>query len=202
MNRGWVLLLVSGCAALLLYLNIEPQTPVANDAQVVERNSPDLAGQDVLFHQLHENGSLHYRLKAVTINQFTDENLTRMEIPELHLRSATQAPWDIDSREGFIRQSETPEQTMEDIVYLRDQVRMEQENPNSGTITLRSDSFYLYPDRQFAETQQDVIIDTEVGRTTAAGLTADLDTGVIRLSSSDNQRVHTIVLPEQFKQKS
>ena len=32
-----------------------------------------------------------------------------------------------------------------------------------------------------------------------AGLRADLTSGVLTLSSAETQRVHTIVLPEQFK---
>ena len=87
----------------------------------------------------------------------------------------------------------------EEVVFLSDEVHMLQDHPVNGLVTLRSDSFYLYPDRQYAQTQQNVTIDTQVGRTTAAGMTADLETGVLTLMSSETQRVHTIVLPEQFK---
>ena len=43
------------------------------------------------------------------------------------------------------------------------------------------------------------MIDTEVGRTKAAGMRANLESGVLSLISAQHQRVHTIVLPEQFK---
>jgi hypothetical protein len=43
------------------------------------------------------------------------------------------------------------------------------------------------------------MIDTNAGRTRAIGLTADLDAGLLKLSSDRKERVHTIVLPGQFR---
>ena len=67
---------------------------------------------------------------------------------------------------------------------------------------VKSDSFKLYPQEQFAQTDEDVMIDTEVGRTQAAGMHVDLDSGVITLKSDPQQRIHTIILPEQFQQQN
>jgi lipopolysaccharide export system protein LptC len=57
----------------------------------------------------------------------------------------------------------------------------------------------LYPARQYAETDQDVMIDSHIGRTTATGLEGDLQLGMLRFFSSRSARVHTVLLPEQFK---
>lgn len=43
------------------------------------------------------------------------------------------------------------------------------------------------------------MIESNAGRTTAVGLTADLGAGLLTLSSSESQRVHTTVLPNQFR---
>jgi hypothetical protein len=43
------------------------------------------------------------------------------------------------------------------------------------------------------------MIATHAGSTTAAGLSGDLEAGRVKLSSRKNERVHTIVLPGQFK---
>ena len=182
----------------ITYFQVTKEDPAQETTSdtTVEVNTPDIFGREVQFNQLREDGSLHYRLKADSIRQFLDENLTRMEVPEVHLRNPDQPPWDIYAQEGFIRKLE---QSAQDVVFLRSAVRMVQDHPVNGQITLRSESFYLYPDRQYAQTEDDVIIDTEVGRTTAAGMSANLDTGVLTLTSSTTQRIHTIVLPEQFK---
>ncbi len=200
MNLKWILLIVIvAIGSYLAYSPNQQHESVASPTEVVERNQADLFGKDVRFNQLHQDGQLHYRLHATSIRQFDDEQLTQMTDPKFHLRSATQAPWDIDANEGFISKKEAGSGTLEDVIFLRKAVQMEQHNPTNGRITLRSEAIYIYPDRQLAESQQDVIIDTEVGRTTAAGLSANLDSGFIKLSSSATQRVHTIVLPEQFK---
>ena len=182
-----------------LSLQSDPDVDAPADSTTIERNNPDMYGRDVQFNQFHEDGRLHYRLNAQAIEQYDTERLTRMELPRLHLRSENQPPWDIKSLEGFIRQSAISAEVQEEVVFLTGKVHMLQDHPVNGLVRLRSDSFYLYPDRQFAQTQQNVTIDTQVGRTTAAGMTANLESGVLTLISSDTQRVHTIVLPEQFR---
>ena len=173
---------------------------------------PDTYGQDVTFSQLRPDGSMHYRLDADTIRQFEDEQATRLLSPELRLESPTSPPWDIAAAKGYLDKKPNPDGTMEDVVYLSDDVEMVQTHPTNGRTILRSETFYIYPDRQYAQTHEDVMIDTEVGRTRAAGLTADLDTGTLHLTSRPGlvditgetrgkQRVHTIILPEQFKQR-
>jgi lipopolysaccharide export system protein LptC len=194
------IVLASLIVAVLAWLNFsgEPKPAESTDA-VVEINEPDVHGEDVTFRQLRADGALHYELRAATIKQFNVENLTRMIEPDLHLLNPTQPPWDIEASLGYIRKRLGPAGINEDVVFLREQVELRQQHPQNGLVTMRSSSFYLYPDRQYAETDQDVMIDTDVGRTLAAGLVADLEKGLLKLSSGANQRVHTIVLPEQFK---
>ena len=177
-------------------------TEVTTDTPAVDEGvdtEPDVYGKDVTFRQLRPDGSLHYRLRASTIRQFDLDQLTRMAQPQLHLLNPEQPPWDIESNHGYIRKRSGPRGQPEDVVFLREEVELVQLHPENGLITMRSESFYIYPDRQYAETDQDVMIDTEVGRTKAAGLRANLENGVLSLSSAQHQRVHTIVLPEQFK---
>ena len=199
MGRYIGIAVIAVVAAYAMYQLIGTDVPEQSEKETIILTEPDVFGEDVLFNQLRADGSLHYRLRASAIRQFNSDELTRMTTPELHLTNIKQPPWDIGSRHGYIRSRTNPEGNPEEVVYLRDTVKMVQEHPVNGQITLRSESFYIYPDRQYAETDQDVMIDTEVGRTTAAGMRADLKTGTLNLSSSSSQRVHTIVLPEQFK---
>ncbi len=169
------------------------------DEQTIERKQPDVLGEGVTFSELRPDGSLQYRLLASTIQQFDADRLTRLEAPDLHLTSQRQPPWDVTARHGYLRKRPNPQGEEEDVVFLREDVRMVQMHPRNGRLTLRSETMYVFPDREYAQTDEDVMIDTEVGRTRAAGMIADMATGMLRLSSSVSQRVHTIVLPEQFK---
>ena len=176
----------------------EPATDVDYE-QIIERKQPDVLGEAVTFSELRPDGSLQYRLLADTIQQFDADRLTRLEDPDLHLTSERQPPWDVTARHGYLRVRLNPQGEEEDVVFLREDVHMVQLHPRNGRLSLRSETMYIVPDREYAQTDEDVMIDTEVGRTRAAGMIADMATGKLRLSSSASQRVHTIVLPEQFK---
>ncbi|NKC00930.1 MAG: LPS export ABC transporter periplasmic protein LptC [Pseudomonadales bacterium] len=195
---GMVILAIM--AAYFYWATQESQTADRDDPEDEHTKSqPDVYGKGVRYHQLHPDGSLHYRLNAARIEQYYDREFTEMQAPRVHLLSANQPPWDIESKIGTIRQAVTRGGAKEDVVFLNEDVEMVQKHPENGTMTLRSEVFQLFPDRQYAQTDQDVIIDSEVGRTVAAGMVADLETGILTLSSDSTQRVHTIVLPEQFK---
>jgi hypothetical protein len=43
------------------------------------------------------------------------------------------------------------------------------------------------------------MITTHAGRTRAVGLQGNLDQGLLKLFSNDEQRVHTVILADQFK---
>jgi LPS export ABC transporter protein LptC len=176
-----------------------PTDPTAEDT-IIE-SEPDIYAQEVQYTQLRADGSLQYQLEAGAIRQFQDDNLTSMTSPRLTLLNPDQAPWDIRSNHGYIRGATGVEQDNQEVVYLREEVIVEQNNIQQGLITMRSEAMYFYPDRQYAETDQGVMIDTEVGRTRAASMQAFLETGLLSLSSNETQRVHTIVLPEQFKKR-
>ena len=196
-NLGLVVLIFG--LAYWLWSTDENQTD-SNAASPADADSePDIYGKNVQFNQLNPDGSLHYRLRAREIEQYAQGQTTEMIEPNLHLLSTQQPPWDIDAQEGNIRVTRTDDGAREERVELDINVEMVQSHPEKGVVTLKSQAFVLFPDRQYAETDQNVIIDTEVGRTVAAGLSADLNSGVLQLSSSDTQRVHTIILPEQFK---
>ena len=199
MLRRLGLALVILTAAGMLYSLREPDLQPREILTANNENEPDVYGENVTFNQLNADGTLHYHLRAQAIRQFSSEELTRMTSPELKLLNPQEPPWDIASNLGYIRKRLAPNGQAEEVVFLREDVEMVQTRADLSVVTLSSESFYIYPDRQYAETDQDVMIDTAVGRTKAAGLKADLETGLLKLSSNSNQRVHTIVLPEQFK---
>jgi lipopolysaccharide export system protein LptC len=178
------------------------RTEDASRTDTLIESEPDIYGHGVKFTQLRNDGSTQYELTASAIRQFQDDGLTSMVSPSLKAHNPEQPPWDIRSNHGYIRGAQREGGEKEEVVYLREEVLLEQKNPESGFITMRSEAMYFYPDRQYAETDQAVMIDTQVGRTRAGGMQAYLDTGLLNLMSNRTQRVHTIVLPEQFKKSA
>ena len=162
-------------------------------------DEPDLYMEQAVITQFRSDGVLKYRLAASEIRYFENQGLTRMTEPDLNLHNDTQPSWNLKSKHGYVRQRDTAAGVAEEVVFLREDVELSQQFKDGRHLDLRSATLYLYPDRQYAETDQDVMIDTDVGRTVAAGLKGDLENGLLNLVSNQTQNVHTIVLPEQFK---
>ena len=163
-------------------------------------DSPDLLMATANILRYRPDGSLSYRLAAQQIRHFDAQQITRLNTAHLHMiDQQDQSPWDVHAGAGDITREPGPAEVPEEVVFLHDAVEMTQENPDGSFIRLQTPSLYYYPDRQYAETSQNVMIDTDVGRTKAVGLQGELQHGLIRLFSSEQVRVHTIVLRPQFR---
>ena len=164
---------------------------------------PELAGEPDFFvegaaiTQFQDDGSIQYRLKAREIRHFEDEQYTRLLEPDLELHNESELPWRITSERGEIHG--TAAAPGGEQVLLRDGVVVHQAGSGSEFMTIRCEALDVYPERKYAETRRDVMIETDVGRTAARGMQADLTRGSMKLSSGKDAAVHTIVQREQFE---
>ncbi len=201
-NRPHGLWLMLALTALLglgwLWLDEQSQSPSAAERLPPElREEPDLFVHDAVIHQFHPDGKRKYLLHATTINHFDRDALTRMQQPDLLLESQ-QDPWRATSDYGSVRKQTAPDGTLEEVVFLRQSVELSQTRKPPRYLSMRTSSLYLYPDREYVETDQSVTIDTHTGRTKASSMKGNLGTGVLLLAG-DTKQVQTIVLPFQFK---
>jgi lipopolysaccharide export system protein LptC len=174
--------------------DMAPATPVARAP-----DDPDLTLEQALITRFRESGTLKYRLRSPLIEHFESGSLTRMESPELELHSQPDPPWHMTASRGTISNVPDADGGTEERVLLDENVRMEQRFEDGRQFELRTPSATVFPDREYAETSRNVMITTHAGRTTAVGLQGDLDRGLVHLFSDADQRVHTILLPDQFK---
>lgn len=158
-------------------------------------DEPDVLIEGAFIRQFELTGNLRYTLRAAEIRHFDRDTLTNLRKPELVLFDPDEPPWDISAKRGHITEGEFAGVTQEK-VELIDDVFLSQRQADDGFIEIYTPGLTIYPDSQYAESSLDVMIDTNVGRTKAVGLTGDLATGVIKLGSNAKQRVHTIVLPQ------
>lgn len=199
MNAWNWLLLLFGCVAIVFLLrDTDPAEIEVPPSEVLSSGEPDLYMEDAVVTQYQGDGSLKYELASTRIRHFKDRNLTQLDDPDLQMHQTDNPPWTARADEGEIRYQATEEDVQEEVFYLHQNVFLEQAR-GERFISLRSDDLTIYPDRRYAETDQAVMIDTNAGRTKAVGLAADLERSVLKLSSNETQRVHSIVLPFQFK---
>ena len=198
-SKWFWLLTVLGAIVLVFWLSPwREATPPAALPEALS-DEPDLYISQAKITQFQVSGMINYKLFAQEIRHFQKDDLTKLFSPHLVLHNEDKPPWDVSALKGFIRKEESPTGEMEEVVYLEQEVVMEHERGNDTYLRVKSETMRLYPDRKFAETEQDVIIDTNVGRTKAGALKGDLANGVMHLFSSKTQRVQTIILPDQFK---
>ena len=196
----WSVLALAGVAAGGWFLFGQfNETPTNTDLPAELADEPDLYIEGAVITQFREDGAPKYRLASELIRHFDLDKLTYLQAPVLTLYSRDNPPWHLESLHGHIRQRPTQSGGTEEVVYLKESVAVRQQFDDGRHTSLYTPSLDLYPDRQYAETDQDVMIDTDVGRTLAVGLEAYLERGLLKFSSTADQRVHTIVLPGQFK---
>lgn len=199
--RWWVGMVTGALLLAGVVLLADPFDPPPGPVELPEElaGEPDLYMEDVIITQYRPNGRMKYQLASHQIRHFERDNLTRLAAPRLTLHNETQPPWKIESDHGYIRHRTNPAGVSEEVVFLRRNVKLEQRYDDGRRLRLECPSLYIFPDRQYAETQQNVIVDSDISRTTGVGFQGDLQHGVLKLFSSARQRVHTIFLPEQFK---
>ncbi len=152
---------------------------------------PDFYMEGADISQFDELGQLRYRMRAERVAHYAARNVTELAAPHLILFEEQRTPWEVSSIGGTIHH-EVGESGSREVVELVDEVKLERHAPEGDFIEVTTNALTLYPERKYAETEEAVIIESHTGRTTAQGLSADLEAGQLTLYSG----VHTVVLPE------
>jgi lipopolysaccharide export system protein LptC len=163
---------------------------------------PDVYMEDSVITQFNEDGNIRYRLASAEITYFETDNLTDLEEPVLDLHQPPpNPPWNASAMRGSITQRLNDADVLEEQLFLHENVVLKRgfDIDDQRHIMMKTSALYIYPERQFAETDQAVIIETASALTKAVGFQGDLERGWMKLSSTAAQRVHIIVLPHQFK---
>ena len=178
---------------------------------------PDLYIAEGVITQHRVDGGIRYRLRARRITHFATAREvggeqvaaageTRLVAPEIELPGAP-APWharadtalafNTPEQDEVLRPPEEAPRIQEETMHLEGDVELAQTRPDGGFTRLSTESLTLLPDSRSARTDQPVMIVTEGSRMSAAGLTADLESGRMRLFSSTKKRVRVVVQPSQ-----
>lgn len=218
MPRAHWLILALG-VAVMLFVSLTPEQrrpmteslmPGTDPDTTVEGEplgAPDLLLETASITQFRLDGRLHYRLLADRIAYYPDPEQTLLERPSLLLDRGAEPPWEMSAAHGRIvggstlwsdARSDRADAAIETVI-LEDAVSIRRERAEGRFIDLHTDLLRLYPEHEYAETDRPVIIRTEAGRTTAAGLTADLVAGRIALASTPERRVHTTLNPDSLR---
>ncbi|MFC0711688.1 LPS export ABC transporter periplasmic protein LptC [Azorhizophilus paspali] len=178
--RSPLILLLLVLAALLAavgYWNIRPasfmdKTPAASDDRAI-----DFYATNAYTLQYQAEGKLHYEMTAEKVEHLKTSEITLLTRPDLLLFRGTPIPWHVRSERGEVSPAG-------DQVELVDAVRVERTDTQGRPTILTTSHLSVFPEREYAETQQPVKIEAANGVTTAVGMKAYLDDSRMHLLSS------------------
>lgn len=188
----WVLALLLVSAMVINWY--QDSTEKDRGPPPVAVSEPDLYMVNALIDQYDESGQLHHQIRAGRFTHFTVTDTTYLEKPSITLFDESSAPWTIASAEGRILAADESDQQ---VVELWNGVSVQRRSADGRFITITTDRLTILPDTEYAATNQPVSIETNDGRTEAAGMTARLRPMQLVFTSNRHQRVSTTIQPPQ-----
>lgn len=175
--QWFIIIPVAVLIAVTGYLSIGDDTSDSAPSLLDAQRTIDFFSSNSHTTQFTEEGLLHYTLVADYAEHIQQTDITLLQQPDLHLYRGTDYPWLISGQRGEVSPGGEQVQLFTDVVVERHD---EQQRPFLLTTT---ELTYIF-NTDHAHTQADVQIDSEQGVTTATGMHAYLQQGLVQLLSN------------------
>lgn len=172
--------LFSAIAALLVavgYWNISPESFLDKPVVQVDENAIDYYAVNAHTVQFMPDGKLQYEMTADKVEHLKASEVTLLTTPDLHLYRGTEFPWHVQSKRAEVNPDGTE-------VELIDSVRVARIDEKKREMIITSSRMTVFPQKQYAQTEQAVRIDGAGGTTTGNGMKAYLKDGRMDLLSN------------------
>ncbi|MEK8078973.1 LPS export ABC transporter periplasmic protein LptC [Pseudomonas sp. XK-1] len=181
MSRKLLNIALLACAAALLaalgYWNINPASFSDGDKPGTAQNTIDFYATNITTVQYMPDGSLHYEVTADKTEHIQSTDITLLDNPNMQLYRGEELPWNISSERGEVAPAGKE-------VELIDKVRIARTDAKGRPTILTTSRLTVFPEKEYAQTEQAVRIDAANGVTTAQGMKAYLNDGRMLLLSN------------------
>jgi len=161
--------LISSILLLLQYHHHNPYLSTPNR----HKSQPDIYVTDATFSDYDKNGLLKYHLKTPKALHFPEENVTAITQPNMVVYTNQRVPWRTTSDKGLLKRGKK-------IIYLSGNVVIHQiEQINNPETIIKTNQLTIFPDRSFADTNQNVTIIRPFGELQSRGMTLNYKKGVL-----------------------
>ncbi|WNW11730.1 LPS export ABC transporter periplasmic protein LptC [Pseudomonas sp. DTU_2021_1001937_2_SI_NGA_ILE_001] len=172
--------LVLGALALLLaaagYWNVSPESFMDQPAQVADDTAIDYYVINARSVQYLPDGKVQYEMTADKVEHLKATEVSLVTTPDLQMYRGTLYPWHVQSTRAEVSPSG-------DQVELIDNVRVARTDEKQRATIITSSRMTVFPQKQYAQTEQAVKIDAAGGVSTAVGMKAYLKDGRMDLLS-------------------
>lgn len=168
---GALLLVAAG------YWNISPDSFSSTPTQSGPDNPIDFYAINAHSVQYLPDGGVQSDMTSEKLEHVQSTDVTLLTEPRMNLYRGTAYPWKVRSARGEVGPDG-------DEVELIDQVRVERTDEKGRATILTTSRLTVFPQKEYAQTQQAVRIDAANGVTTAQGMKAYLNDGRMLLQSN------------------
>lgn len=167
-DKWLVVLIVAGLVSLSWWMPVE-QGPVSRLVTAPEkRHIFDYYLDDFDLTTMNAAGRPRYYLQAQGMSHYADDDISELAQPQLTVYRDKAAPWVIRSREARVAAGG-------ESVLLQGDVKVERPTQDRrGRLEIDTSALRVVPAKEYAETDQPVLIVTDFGETRAIGMQADL----------------------------
>jgi lipopolysaccharide export system protein LptC len=174
-------ILLFSCIAVLFaavgYWNISPERFLDKPVAKVDESTIDYYALNAHSVQFLPDGRLQYEMTSDKVEHLKASEVTLLTNPDLNMFRGTEFPWHVQSEHGEVN----PDGTQ---VELIDSVRITRFDEKNRRTLITTTRMTVFPQQQYAQTDQPVSIDGAGGVSTGIGMKAYLKESRIHLLSN------------------
>ena len=174
------IVILGAIAAVLVavgYWNVSPESFLDQPVAQVDESAIDYYAVNAHTVQFMPDGALQYEMTADKVEHLRASEMTMVTTPDLHLYRGTAFPWHVQSQRAEVNPDGSE-------VELIDDVRVARKDDKQRDLLITSSRMTVFPQREYAQTEQAVRIDGAGGTTTGTGMKAYLKEGRVDLLSN------------------
>ncbi len=172
-----LLAVIAAVLAAIGYWNVSPESFLDQPVAQVDESAIDYYAINAHSVQFMPDGKLQYEMTADKVEHVKATEVTLVTTPDLRLYRGTEYPWHVQSERAEV----SPDGNE---VELINKVRVARTDEKQRDTIITSSRMTVFPQKQYAQTEQAVRIDGAGGTTTGKGMKAYLKEGKMDLLSN------------------
>ncbi|QJI30979.1 LPS export ABC transporter periplasmic protein LptC [Pseudomonas sp. ADAK18] len=168
---------IAALFAAVGYWNISPERFLDQPVVQVDQSAIDYYATNAYSIQFLPDGKVQYEMTSEKVDHMKASQITMLTKPDMQLYRGAEFPWHVTSERGEVNPDGTE-------VELIDSVRVARTDAQNRDTIITSSRMTVFPQKQYAQTEQDVRIDGAGGVSTGKGMKAYLKESRIHLLSN------------------
>ncbi|UUQ63214.1 LPS export ABC transporter periplasmic protein LptC [Pseudomonas fuscovaginae UPB0736] len=168
---------IAALFAAVGYWNISPERFLEQNAAPVDNTAIDYYAINAHSIQYMPDGKIQYDMTGDKVEHLKVSDVTLVTKPDLQIYRGTAFPWHVQSERAEVNPDGTE-------VELIDSVRVARTDEKQRNVLITTTRMTVFPQKQYAQTEQAVRIDGPNGVTTGKGMKAYLEESRMHLLSN------------------